>query len=290
MKKISTLICLLLITFCANNAFSQTGLKINEFDYDQPSGDTAEFIEIYNSSANAIDLSLYTIVLINGSNNTSYNTLVLPSQSLAPSGFFVICGNGGFVPNCDMVLPVYSNIVQNGAPDAMAIVEVSSGNIVDAVSYEGTVIAPYFETIGVDTTKADPGNVDFLGLSRFPDGQDSNNNNADFNLVCISPGGPNTNTATTCGVGIPVIQKTAKLISVFPNPSNGYVIVDFSSMKTKDATITLNNVLGEQIKTMNVTTPNSFCSLSLADFQDGIYYVTVKTNTATSTQRLILHR
>jgi hypothetical protein len=288
MNKLSTLI-LVFFLYCVAS-YAQTGLSINEFDYDQPSGDTAEFLELFNSSANAIDLSLYSILLINGNNNTPYDTIALPSQMLNPASFFVICGNGGFVPNCDMQIPVSSNIIQNGAPDAMAIIETGTGNIIDAVSYEGTVAPPYFETTGVDTAKYDPGNVPYLGLYRFPDGQDSNNNDFDFNLVCITPGAANTNTQSTCAVGIANVNKEVKLINVYPNPSHGLVFVDYSATKTRNASITVHNVIGAEILSLNITTISSIYPLNLTNYSEGVYYVTVKTDGIQSTQRLIIRK
>jgi len=41
------------------------GLVINEVDYDQVGTDTAEFIEVYNSGSQAIDLSTLALVLVN---------------------------------------------------------------------------------------------------------------------------------------------------------------------------------------------------------------------------------
>ena len=220
MKKTTFLIVFfLLFAFTKSNA---QGLVINEIDYDQPGTDTAEFVELYNSSANPIDLNIYALVLVNGNAGGAvpYDTIILPNQTLAPGGFFVICGNGGYVPNCDMQLPVRSNIVQNGAPDAMALVDMLSASIVDAVSYEGSVPAPFVEVMGVPIANSDTVLQPFLGIGRFPDGADLNDDSLDFNRYCITPGTANVNTTSGC----PQPNSVESIIArphmiIFPNPA-----------------------------------------------------------------------
>jgi hypothetical protein len=79
-----------------------TTLVINEVDYDQPSFDTAEFVEIKNVAATPIDLDPYALRLVNGANNAIYGTIDLPDVDLAGGARFVICG--GTVTPCDLDL------------------------------------------------------------------------------------------------------------------------------------------------------------------------------------------
>ena len=78
--------------------------------------------------------------------------------------------------------------------------------LVDTVSYEGDTVAPYTE--GSGTGLEDPGTAgsDFLGISRFPDGVDTDINNVDFSLRCITPGGANTVFSTNCSPTGPVFE------------------------------------------------------------------------------------
>ncbi|MFM8433320.1 MAG: lamin tail domain-containing protein, partial [Bacteroidota bacterium] len=141
MRKTTTILTILLsLSICSSAQYS---LVINELDYDQfnPSADSAEFIELYNNGTAPINLSDFIVVGINGAAGGAvlYRTFVLPTYQLNSGSRYVICGNGGFVPLCNQVENVFSNMIQNGSPDAIAILHVPDSTVVDALSYEGTV-------------------------------------------------------------------------------------------------------------------------------------------------------
>ncbi len=175
-------------------------LVINEIDYDQPSTDTAEFIELKNVGLADVDLSGVSVQLINGSNGSTYNTINLPPGALGPGEYFVICGDPFNTPNCDLDVSPDSNLIQNGAPDAVAIL--FDGVIIDAVSYEGDVLS-VVEMSGVGL--ADSGAIEFVSISRFPDGVDTNQNNVDLSLRCTTPGKANSADASSCPDPVPPI-------------------------------------------------------------------------------------
>jgi predicted extracellular nuclease len=186
-------------------------LVINEIDYDQSGSDAAEFIEIYNAGPTAADLGGVSIELVNGSNDSVYNTIALPTVSLAAGDWFVVCANMANTPNCDLDVSPDTNLIQNGAPDAAALV--FGGTVIDTVSYEGSVAPPYVE--GTGTSAAD-GNDDFFGLSRFTDGIDSNNNDADFSGRCITPGEANSSDTMDCSNPFPPV-----VVEIFEIQGNG---------------------------------------------------------------------
>ncbi len=171
---------------------SGSTIVINEVDYDQPGTDAAEFIELKNISGSPIDLTDWTVELVNGTGGgaTIYKTIPLPSVNLAAGDYFVICGNAANVGNCDLDVSPNTNLIQNGAPDAIGLRN-PAGDLVDAVSYEGDTGAPYTE--GSGTGLQDPGTSgnDNIGISRFPDGTDTDQNNVDFVSSCITPGETN---------------------------------------------------------------------------------------------------
>jgi hypothetical protein len=60
-------------------------LVVNEIDYDQPSTDDAEFLEIKNVSSGPVDLAGHAVQLVNGTGGGAalYQAIALPSLSLA---------------------------------------------------------------------------------------------------------------------------------------------------------------------------------------------------------------
>lgn len=163
-------------------------LVINEVDYDQPGTDLEEFIELRNMNTASLNLNGFVLELVNGGDNSVYRTVTLPNVNLAAGDYFVICANGSSVPNCDFPFDgAQSDRIQNGAPDGMRLLW--NGITVDALSYEGTVPgAGEGSGAGLEDSNTTPG----IGLSRVPDGSDSNQNNVDFELTCITPGTANT--------------------------------------------------------------------------------------------------
>jgi hypothetical protein len=169
-------------------------LVINEIDYDQPSTDAAEFIELRNNGSAPVSLGSYVIEMINGNGNTVYRTVELPAVLLDPAAYYVICGDAANVPHCDLDVSPDTNLIQNGPPDALALL--LGGEIVDALCYEGDTGTPYTETSGseLDDLAVDPvsgADIYDMGLSRCPDGSDTDNNNADFTFRAITPGTAN---------------------------------------------------------------------------------------------------
>jgi DNA/RNA endonuclease G (NUC1) len=98
---------------------------INEIHYDNVGVDTGEAIEIEGPAGT--DITAYTLVLYNGSNGTVYNEQILIGALPASCG-----SRGVFVVNYPQ------DGVQNGAPDAVALVD-NFGTVLDFVSYEGVV-------------------------------------------------------------------------------------------------------------------------------------------------------
>lgn len=99
---------------------------INEFHYDNVSGDIGEFIEI--AAPAGFDLTGWSIVLYNGSSGASYRTIDLSTLTVTDGG-----AGFGFVT-------VDAVGLQNGAPDGMALVD-NNGGVVEFLSYEGILTA-----------------------------------------------------------------------------------------------------------------------------------------------------
>lgn len=174
-------------------AFPACGaLVVNELDYDQVGSDTGEFVELFNASTASISLDGYQLALINGADGSAYREFALVGE-IAPGGFFVLCGDGTVVPNCDQQVSPSSNLIQNGAPEALALY--AHGVLIDSLSYEG-VLSGFTE--GTALAIEDDNSTPYLTLARVINGVDSDDNGADFMLGCATPGYGNVAFTGSC--------------------------------------------------------------------------------------------
>ena len=182
-----------------------TTLVINEIDYDQPVNDDAEFVEIYNRSAGAVDLTNLALAFFNGTTagqaSTEYLRIDLGPGSLGPGQYLLVrasagvadAGGASVVINFNAV----KNNVQNGERDSIIIVNKVSNAVIDAVTYEPLVGsgAPFNGTYtlveGHATTAADLETA-VGALVRSPTSVDTNDNDADFKFTTTpTPGRAN---------------------------------------------------------------------------------------------------
>lgn len=294
MKKIITIVLFFVATILQSKA---QGLVINEVDYDQPSTDSSEFIELYNSASNAVNLGIYRVVLVNGNNNLPYDSITLPNQLLLPGHYFVICCSYGTVPLCDMShLTPAAGFIQNGSPDAIAIRDTLTGGIIDAVSYEGSVAPPYIEGNGVPIGQSDTSTFittlfRWTGISRFPDGADTGDDSTDFHRACSTPGMANVNTTSSCPQPTSVQNIVVNnSIAVYPNPAKGIVTIDMNGISSNNASIVVTDLLGNVLRKISIRNSENSYQLNLSEFQDGVYFVKVKSDAGEFMQRIILKK
>jgi len=146
-----------------------TSLVINEVDYDQVGADTGGFVEIKNVGTAAATLDGIALVFVNGGDGTEYDRAAL-TGTLAPGGYTVVAKDA-----------------QNGAPDGLALIDTTTGNLLDALSYEGAITAAVIdgktyslvEGTVLAATVADSNTVNG-SLIRNPDGKDTNDASADW--------------------------------------------------------------------------------------------------------------
>jgi hypothetical protein len=173
-----------------------SALVINEIDYDNVGTDSAEFIEIFNPSGTAQTLVNRAVVLVNGSGGASYATYDLSSLgSLGPGEYLVIAQSNTLLTAPAAAKKVTaagaSDFIQNGAPDAVILIDTGTSAVLDAVSYEGSVTwtsvvpnVPAYEGTG-GSTFADSNSAN-MSLCRNPNGTDTNSNTGDF-ILCNTP-------------------------------------------------------------------------------------------------------
>jgi len=183
---------------------ASTTLVINEVDYDQPSTDAAEFLEIKNVSTSAINLDPYQLRFVNGANGLNYLTVNLPAVELAAGDYFVVCANAANTPNCDLDVTPDTNLIQNGNPDGV-VLENASG-VVDGLAYGGAMAG-----VGEGATAITDTDTAGRGIARVPDGCDTDDNSVDFARADITPGAANGGVA--CGSppadAAPTVSETA---------------------------------------------------------------------------------
>jgi hypothetical protein len=283
MRKTFTLLSLMLgLTLCTSAQYS---LVINELDYDnfRPSSDSAEFIELYNNGTSAINLDEFAVRLVNGANGGAvvYTTISLPTYSLNPGGFFVICGNfnGGFVPNCNLqqVQTRSVGFIQNGSPDALAIIHLPDSSVVDALSYEGSVPG-YVEGTGVPLANSDTINFSdtlsapYFGICRYPDGADTDNDSVDFIRSCITPGTANINASTGCSApnSVGTISINTRL-AAFPNPAREFISLIGLPNTYSDWNIRILDITGKEVYNRAHREQNHSIRLDVSDLINGVY-------------------
>lgn len=161
-------------------------LTINEFDYDQAGADNAEFVEIVNPNAAAVDLTDYRIEMINGSNGRKYGTYA-PAGSLPAGGYFVIADAAviAALPAGTANMPLKSGGLQNG-PDGIRIVEAGTGRVLDGVHYRDSVPGAGEGRPAPKDDTAAP-----TSIGRCNGGADSDDNGADFATMTPTPGAAN---------------------------------------------------------------------------------------------------
>ena len=120
---------------------------INEVDADNPSTDTAEFIELFDGGNGNTPLDGYSLVLFNGSNDSSYQAFDLDGQMTNAQGYFVLCGDAESVANCDLEVSPNSNLIQNGA-DAVALYQADAADFPSSssITQVGLVDALVYDT------------------------------------------------------------------------------------------------------------------------------------------------
>ena len=164
-------------------------LVINEIDYDtEGSSDTAEFVEILNPGASAVDLSGYRIELVDGSGGEVYATYTGSGQ-LGAGKYFVIGDTAVIQPDPPLpagtvTLALDSKGLQQG-PDIVRIVKISTEKVMDAVQYEG-------RANGAGEGASAPSDTDVKSIGRCPNGSDTNDNGDDFVTMAPTPGKTNT--------------------------------------------------------------------------------------------------
>lgn len=180
---------------------SNTHVVINELDADNPGTDSAEFVELYDGGVGNTALDGLSLVMYNGSNDTSYASFDLTGYRTNADGYFVLCGDAANVAGCDLDVSPDSNLIQNGA-DAVALYSadvsafpngtaLTTDGLLDAVVY-GTNDADDMELLALlNAGQPQLNDTQTESLQRCPNGNGMQRNTDSFAAYTPTPGGEN---------------------------------------------------------------------------------------------------
>ena len=180
-------------------AVTTGGLVINELDYDQAGTDTAEFIEVFNPTSSASSLADLALVFFNGASSPAaeyYRVALSEAGASLPAGGYLVVHLAEVTPAPGALSILKTAMAIQNGPDAVALVNVRDNSVLDALSYEGASTqgklgnGTVLDIAEGDAAPADPGDG---SLCRIPNGQDTDDNSADFSLSSTpTPGAANT--------------------------------------------------------------------------------------------------
>ncbi|MES2513047.1 MAG: M43 family zinc metalloprotease [Bacteroidota bacterium] len=96
-------------------------------------------------------------------------------------------------------------------------------------------------------------------------------------------------TSTVCSV-TGVEENVSNIeMSVYPNPTNGELFVDISTVDVQDFTISVVNTLGQTVKEVKQVQSNGGkIKIDLSDKNTGVYFVTIKSKSGSKVKRIVL--
>jgi hypothetical protein len=223
-----------LSTVSDTNAYyvGELHIYINEVYYDTPGADSGCFTEIFGPAMTSLDG--FTLVGVNGNGGADYAVIDLNGQTIPSDGFLVI-GDNSDVPNVDLI-DTLANL-QNG-PDNLELRY--HGITIDAVGY-GTLNGWDFTGEWLPAPDVEYGH----SLGRYPDGHDTDNNEADFNdYDTLTPGEPNP------AVGIHEHESISDLLPIpkFPNPIRHGTMLSSVITDMRYYPIKIYNALGQIVE------------------------------------------
>lgn len=259
-------------------------LVITEIMYNPPESgtDSLEFVEIYNPTGNAIDLSGYffrdgvELVFPEGSEIAAYGFVITAVDADIHNTWF---GNTAFEWT--------SGATSNGGEELVLVAP--SGSVADSVNYDD--VAPW--PGGPNGQGADGGGYSVVLCDPFSD----NNDGSNWSLAAVSAGfvindptfgqfdvyaDPGASNCFTVGVDEEIITTVAKL---YPNPNNGEFFVDLSGT-TVSSHVEIYSVDGKLVRRFTVAS-NGKTPVS-ENLDAGIYHLVLTTGSERETIKMVV--
>ncbi len=96
-------------------------------------------------------------------------------------------------------------------------------------------------------------------------------------------------TSTVCSVTGIDENISNVILDVYPNPSNGELYVDITTLDVQDFTVSVINPLGQTVKEIKQIQSNGGkIKIDLSDKNTGVYFVTVKSKSGSKVKRIVL--
>lgn len=298
MKK--TLLSLSLIaTAFVGKAQNCTELFISE--YVEGSGNN-KAIEVYNPTTGTINMSNYRLVRYSNGSATGSDSTDLVGSVASYSTFIIANGQTSGTPSspaCDPALQALAQQLDHAYPaptyvngdDAMVLARISPYARIDIFGKIGeqpvtawSDVAPYDGTVGKWWTKdhsLQRKSTVLKGVTANP---------IEFNVTLEWDSLPKDNWTKlgthNCGCNVTGVKGTAKTAhyKIFPNPSNGSQIAFVSDNNIRQIVIV--NSVGQVVYTHNQLNDEKTVVLTDLNLQKGIYFVSLKNEVGTKTEKL----
>jgi len=218
------------VTISDTNTYyvGEKGIIINELCYDTPGSDTACFVELYGPPGASLDG--IEVVGVNGADGEDYQNIDLTGYFIPSDGFFVIAQDS-YVANADTITTKVN--FQNG-PDNIELRY--SGITIDALGYG----SGDFIFTGEGLPAPDIANTN--SLSRYPDGEDTDNNINDFIETTLkTPGEGNFSYIKEFNAGQPFSLSFSPILS----GTRGDFVIE--AEKKGHADFSIFNILGQKV-------------------------------------------
>jgi hypothetical protein len=160
-------------------------VRINEFSTGVEAALTNEFVEIVNAGTEAADLSGYRLAYRSAAGTSDVSLGTLPDGTVLEPGTFLLFGGSGYAG----AHPADRSFVPSLASAGGGVgLRDPSGALADSVAW-GTATNAFVEGVVAPAPTIAPAPGKSAG--RHPNGQDTNDNAADFTEVDPTPGGAN---------------------------------------------------------------------------------------------------
>jgi hypothetical protein len=232
----------------ANDVVCGVAPVVNEVLYDGTGADTGMFTEI--KGAPGMSLNGYTLVGVNGNGGVDYATVDLSGHVIPSDGYFVVAQDAT-VAEADLIDPLVD--FQNG-PDAVEL-------RLDGVKVDGVCYGTSPDLVCEGGTSAPDASAGF-SIARCPDGQDTDDNEADFAIDATpTPGAEND---ADCGGSDPTDYTLCDLAE---NDASGFPIHFGERVRVTDLVALVGSgVFAVDRLDIAVGQPSSGCCVTLFDF------------------------